>query len=304
MARFDALPADQQSVLRLLLTQDGSYEEIARSLRMAPAAVRDRAYDALGSLGADGQAPAHEARAEIADYLLGRRADVPAALDDPSVAAWAQDVREQLAGVAGRPLPEVHADATGDAGAPAPGAAPAAAAITARSTDAPRGSRVGGAILLTGAAILGALVIGFFVGRASKTDSPKSQSTAAKTTSTAKVFGQANLNPVRNASAPGAVGVAQFARQSGKDKINVIARNLPKIDKTSGYGVWLISRTLAPVFLGYFTAITTAGEAASQSELTVDARKYGGVVITHQTGRNPTTPGKGVIGGQIKFTTS
>ena len=50
MARIDDLPADQQAVLRLLLTQDRSYDEIARSLRMAPAAVRDRAHEALSAL--------------------------------------------------------------------------------------------------------------------------------------------------------------------------------------------------------------------------------------------------------------
>ena len=131
-----------------------------------------------------------------------------------------------------------------------------------------------------------------------------SKTTATRAASKANVIGQANLRPTRNANAPRALGIAQFARQNGKDKINVIAEGLPKIPKNTGYGVWLIDQTLAPVFLGYFQAITTTGQAASQSDLKVDPRKYSAVAITKQTGRNPKTPGDPVLGGQIQFPTS
>lgn len=292
MARFDSLPADQQAVLRLLLTQDTSYDEIARTLRMAPAAVRDRAYDALGALGPAGSAPDHARRAAIGDYLLGQCDDAPDELtSDDAARRWAAGVREELGGIAAAPLPRL------------PGAATAATATAARPAAGPKGSRVGGAILLTGAAILGALVIGFFVGRATKDDAPKSKTTTTATGRPGNVVGQANLRPTQNANAPRALGIAQFARQGGKDKINVIAEGLPKVGKGTGYGVWLISQTLAPVFLGYFTAITTTGQAASQTDLKVDPRKYSAVAITKQRGSNPKTPGSPVLGGQIQFPT-
>ena len=294
MARFDELPADQQAVLRLLLTQDTSYEEIARTLRMAPAAVRDRAYEALGSLGPAGSAPDHDDRAAVGDYLLGQRDDEPGVLADDGVRTWAAGVRRELSGVAVGELPDV---------APAVAAAPGDRA--AASADRPaRGSRVGGAILLTGAGIVAALLIGFFAGRATKSDSG-STSTAAKSTGRpSNVIGQANLRPTANANAPRAIGIAQFARASGVDKINVIAQGLPKIPKSIGYGVWLIDQKRAPVFLGYFQAITTTGQAASQTDLKVDPRLYTAVAITKQTGKNPTTPGAPVLGGQIQFPTS
>ena len=302
MARFDELPADQQAVLRLLLTQDTSYDEIARTLRMAPAAVRDRAYEALGSLGAAGSAPEHAERAAIGDYLLRQRDDAPAELtSDAGARTWAAGVRKELVGISTEAIPELPAAAK--AAAPAK-AAKAATPAAAGSADAPKGSRVGGAILLTGAGILAALLIGFFVGRATKNDSSSSTPTATRSTRTANVIGQANLRPTQNSNAPRAIGVAQFAHQSGKDKINVIAQGLPKIPKTVGYGVWLIDQRLAPVFLGYFQAITTTGQAASQSDLKVDPRKYSAVAITKQTGRNPKTPGEPVLGGQIQFPTS
>ena len=74
MARIDDLPADQQAVLRLLLTQERSYDEIARTLRMAPAAVRDRAHEAVGTLGPSGGTLKPERRDAITDYLLGQQA--------------------------------------------------------------------------------------------------------------------------------------------------------------------------------------------------------------------------------------
>ena len=116
MARFDELPADQQAVLRLLLTQQSSYEDIARTLRMAPAAVRDRAYEALGALGPSAGAPPHAERAAIGDWLLGRSDDAPAALDDAGTRTWVAAVRAELEPVADGRLPQV------------PGAAPQSAA--------------------------------------------------------------------------------------------------------------------------------------------------------------------------------
>src|SRR5436190_1506813 len=61
MASVEDLPADQQAVLRLLLGQGRSYDQIAGQLGMAPAAVRDRAHDALIALGPQDSPLVHDA---------------------------------------------------------------------------------------------------------------------------------------------------------------------------------------------------------------------------------------------------
>ena len=193
MARIDDLPADQQAVLRLLLTQDRSYDEIARSLRMAPAAVRDRAHEALSALGPADTPLSASRRAELTDWLLGQQGAAEAqrteaaVADSPAALAWARVVSGELKPVAepGR-LPEVPAAAGGAASASVlvdDGDSPAAERSRSRAEGrevAPASSRRGGAILLGVLALLAVGLIGFFVGRATKSDSGSSKASTAK----------------------------------------------------------------------------------------------------------------------------
>ena len=64
MSRFDSLPADQKAVLQLVLKQGKRYEDIAAMLRMEPAAVRERARDALDALGPE-EAPGLTSRSRL-----------------------------------------------------------------------------------------------------------------------------------------------------------------------------------------------------------------------------------------------
>ena len=253
MAQIDDLPADQQAVLRLLLTQDRSYDEIARTLRMAPAAVRDRAHEAVATLGPSGGTVNPGRRDAITDYLLGQQSDEDAAGTRAALEAsasergWARVVSAELRGVATRDLPEVP-DPGAD-GAPSPLldddedlAAPTSGGPdrSARRSGGARSSRRGGAILLGLLGLLAALAIGFFVGRATKDDTPKaSGQTAAQQQAARDVIGQANLVAVPDAGADKALGVAQFVERSGQRLINVLAEGLPKAPKGSGYGVWM-----------------------------------------------------------------
>ncbi len=319
MARIDDLPADQQAVLRLLLTQDRSYDEIARSLRMAPAAVRDRAHEAMSSLGPADTSLSSTRRAEISDYLLGQQDGERA--DDtreylaevPAAKAWARVVSGELSPMASGPLPEIP-DAPGPSTAPtavraAPQEArrdvftsdePAAPRAAARSGGARRSSRAGGAILLTAVGLLAALAIGFFVGRATKGDN-KSSSKATSTAAAATVLGQANLTPPQGAPAPKALGIAQFVTRDGQRLINVIAQGLPTAPKGSGYGIWLTGSGQQPVWLGYFQAVSSTGQVGAQSRLTVDPVKYTTVLLTRQTGKKPTTPDQTYLSGTVKL---
>src|SRR5438309_2039694 len=108
MSRFDSLPADQKAVLQLVLKQGKRYEDIAAMLRMEPAAVRERARDALDALGPD-EAPGltGDRQDEIADYLLGQT-DGADAEDTHSFLegsaggrAWARIVADELDPIAG-----------------------------------------------------------------------------------------------------------------------------------------------------------------------------------------------------------
>jgi hypothetical protein len=317
MARIDDLPADQQAVLRLLLTQNRSYEEIARSLRMAPAAVRDRAHEALATLGpAGGQVPA-ERRAQITDYLLGQQdegeaIETRAALERSAAErGWARVVSSELHGLAEHDLPEVPGPSANGAAAlltdeqdeslPTGAATRAAARATAQPS-----SRRGGAILLGVLGILATLAIGFFVGRATKSDDRGGSApatSAAQRAAAANVIGQANLTAVPGSGAGKAIGVAQFVENDARRVINVLAQNLPTAPKGSGYGVWLTGSGQAPLWLGYFQAVTTTGQVGAQSALKRDPRIYSTVLITRESGRRPKTPGTASLTGPIRFRT-
>jgi hypothetical protein len=316
MASIDDLPADQQAVLRLLLTQDRSYDEIARTLRMAPAAVRDRAREAVATLGPSGTAIAADRRGEIADFLLGQQDEAAesatrsALAESASERGWARVAAAELRGVATRELPEVPGPAGANGAAAllddedSPGADRAGAATSRMRADG-RSSRRGGVVLLSVLGLLAALAIGFFVGRWTEDDpAPAPAATSAEQAAARDVVGQANLEPVEDAGVDKALGIAQFIERDGKRSISVLAEGLPRAPKDSGYGVWLTGGGKTPQWLGYFQAVTTSGQVGAQSTLKVDPRGYKTVLITRESGRNPTTPGSSYLSGEIQFKSS
>src|SRR4051812_22573212 len=117
MASVEDLPADQQAVLRLLLGQGRSYDQIAGQLGMAPGAVRDRAHDALIALGPQDSPLGRERRGQVADYLLGQGsgADRDAVRDllrtSPSARTWGRSVSAELEPLGDGPLPSLGDDA-------------------------------------------------------------------------------------------------------------------------------------------------------------------------------------------------
>ena len=130
-------------------------------------------------------------------------------------------------------------------------------------------------LLLGGVALLAALAIGFFVGRATKDSDGGSNTTPAQTTASAlKVLGQTNLRPPSGTTAKGRLGIAQFVQRTGNGKnsgqrlLNVLAQGLPKAPTGAGYGVWLTKPGLTPVWLGYFQAVTATGEVGAQARST------------------------------------
>jgi len=295
MARIDDLPADQQAVLRLLLTQERSYEEIARSLRMAPAAVRDRAHEALTTLGPAGGQVAPARRAQITDYLLGQQGDSDAlgtyeALErSPSERGWARVVSGELSTLATRDLPEV------------PGASANGVAAILEDDDVPteESSRRGGAILLGVLGVLATLAIGFFIGRATKGDSSGSSSSKQPAASTSGIFGQANLKPPAGSSST-ALAVAYFLRSNGANGVGVTAQKLPALPKKSGYPIWLTGRNAKPLLLGYIQSVDANGSASGVTKLKQNPRDYNTVVLGQATKTTPSGPVP-LLSGAVTF---
>jgi hypothetical protein len=308
MARIDDLPADQQAVLRLLLTQDRSYDEIARSLRMAPAAVRDRAHEALSALGPADTPLSSSRRAELTDWMLGQQSTADASRTEealagsPAAAAWARVVSGELRPMAadGR-LPELPAPDTPLDDEPVLADAGGGARERSELREARRpASRRGGAILLAVLALLLTGAAGFALGRATGGGDDEQPARAANDAATS-ILGQANLRPPQGAGAPKALGIAQFIERDGQRLINVLAEGLPRAPQGSGYGVWMTGQGREPVWLGYFQAVTTNGQAGAQSALKVDPGDYQQVQITRQQGRSPKTPGTTFLSGPIRL---
>ena len=325
MSRLDALPADQKSVLQLLLRQGKGYDDLSGLLRLDADEVRSRAYDALDTLGPGAGGLSAERRHEIADWLLGQRdpeeAAATRAFVDGSTAGrvWAHGVARELEPLAGDRLPELPAEATVPE---APAAAEAAAAAAAdddhdaedaptpfapAATAGPRVSRRGGALLIGGAlaaiAIAVVLVIVLSGGDDKKTNSTATQ--AANTTSTQaqpKVRAQVNLTPPKGAPVKKAVAIVQFVDLNGQEAINAATQGLPT-SKTIVYGLWFYNSQSQAKLIGGFDQTDNKGHLVLQGQLPkgVDISGYKDLVITREKpSTNPTSPGTIYLRGSIQ----
>jgi hypothetical protein len=217
---LERLPPDQRAVLQLILSQGRGYADLAATLRLDPAAVRERAHAGAAALGAPAADELDaDTRGRVVDYLLGQQDEGERIVtyaelgDSPSAARWAQALREQLAAVTRGELPEVPAAATvpaavnGSGGAvaapdgaaataalapvPTPPVAPeptadaAAAALgrepRSRDAGAPRPSRLGGAILIAGALALAIVLAIVLIGGGDDGSGSSSPSAAQQT---------------------------------------------------------------------------------------------------------------------------
>jgi hypothetical protein len=323
MSRLDALPADQKSVLQLLLRQGQGYDDLSGLLRLDADEVRSRAYDALDTLGPGAGGLSAERRHEIADWLLGQRdpeeAAATRAFVDGSTAGrvWAHGVARELEPLAGDRLPELPAEA---AVAEEPAAVTAEAAadddhdaedaptpFAPAATAGPRVSRRGGALLIGGAlaavAIAVVLVIVLSGGDDKKANSTATQ--AANTTSTAaqpKVRAQVNLTPPAGAPVKKAVAIVQFVDLNGQEAINAATQGLPNSKKVV-YGLWFYNGKSQAKLIGGFDQTDNKGHLVLQGQLPkgVDIASYKDLVITREKpSTNPTSPGTIYLRGSIQ----
>ena len=319
MSRLEALPADQKSVLQLLLRQGKGYDDLSGLLRLDADEVRSRAHDALDTLGPGASGLSAERRHEIADWLLGQQepdeAAATRAFVDGSTAGrvWAHGVARELEPLAGDRLPELPAEGA----VTETRAQPADAADAADDPDttpfapapsaAPRVSRRGGALLIGGAlAAIAAAVVVFLVlsgGDDKKGDSTGTQ--AANTTSTQaqpKVRAQINLAPPTGAPAKKALAIVQIVDVSGQQAINAVSQGLPTGDKKAAYGIWVYNSPSQAKLIGGFNKTDNKGHLVFQGALPkdVDVSSYKEILVTQETSGNPTKPGTIYLRGAIQ----
>jgi hypothetical protein len=332
MSRIEELPADQKATLQLLLRQGKSYDELAALLRLEPSAVRERALDALDSLGPDtpaGLTP--ERQDEIADYLLGQqtasqRAATRQYLEGSAAGrAWARVVASELRPLAGDALPEVPAE-----GVEVEEAFEALDARHEATAEAERSSRLGGILLLVGVGIALAAALVFLIGRGdnnNSSDSSTQADTAAQTTPSATTgtgttaTGQAQgVEQQINMTAPSgnAVGVGYVLKGTdGHRVLGILGQSFPSnTDKSFYYAVWLRPATGNAVRLGFVQDPVKAdgklqtgadpsaikNDNALKSALRKDLDGIYGfktLLISRETVRNPQTPTQVVVSGPI-----
>jgi hypothetical protein len=321
MPGLDALPADQRTVLQLVLRQGRSYDAIARALRVDPAAVRDRAHAGLAGLVAP-EGVAEGDRGRVADWLLGQHEDGAAALlaRDGAARRWAAALRDELEPVATGGLPALPdaAPAAPDAPtAPGSGAAPRSAAATPSTTAAARpSSRRGGVVLLAALAlftVIVAVVVALVVsggdsggsgtssaGTSASTSSSSSSSSSSGSTADARVLAQVNLTAPKRAPAPRALGVVQVVTLQGKQAINAIVQGLPAPTKSAGYGIWLVGDG-GRKWLGYFRNADQQGRLVAQGQLDqrLDITTYRRLLVTRETAEPPKRPGTTYLAGAV-----
>ena len=306
MPRIDELPADRRAVLQLLLKQGKSYDDLAALLRIEPAAVRERARDALDLLGpAAGSNLDPDEQDEIADYLLGQqsatqRASTRELLEVSAPGrAWARVVSGELRPMSGDNLPEIPAErAEVDE---------AFGALEARKVARERqakSSRLGGVLLLAAIGLAVAFLIVFVLSGdddegGNTGETPTTQTTTA--TGDQEVLGQVNLNPVEGSPSEKALAAVTLVRQGDVVAMSFTGQDIPRNTSGNVYALWVINNANDVARLGFTPRVKKNGRLNFQGALPdgVDLSKFQAMVLTRETTADPKTPGPVIIGGSL-----
>jgi hypothetical protein len=319
MSRIDALPADQRSVLQLLLKQGKGYDDLSGLLSLPAGEVRSRAYDALDAIGPGSAGLPSDRRQAIADWLLGQQGPDKAietrafVAGSPAARAWAEEVAEQLRPLGGDRLPDVPIDGASGvapaaaATAPSPPVGPAAAAAEAppfapAPSAAPRVSRRGGAILIAAilAAIVAAVLVIVLTGN--DDDTPKRAASTTTTSTQPTVKAQVNLTPPKGAPAQKALAIVQIVSSNGQNVVNAVAQGLPTTSKAA-YGIWAYTSPSETRLIGGFNKTDNKGHLVYQGALpqdVTDVTRYKEILVTRETSGNPTKPGTIYLRGPMQ----
>jgi hypothetical protein len=325
MSRVDALPADQRSVLQLLLKQGKGYDDLSGLLNLHANEVRSRAYDALDAIGPGAAGLPSDRRQAIADWLLGQQGPSEASATEafvagsPAARAWADAVSKELQPLGGDRLPEVPLDgaaatATLAAGTPSPPAEPAAAAVgdaaatpfAPAPTPGPRVSRRGGAILIAAVAAVVVAVVLVLVLTGKDDNKPQRAADTTTTTSSTSaqpvVQAQVNLTPPKGAPAAKALAIVQVVESNGQKVVNAVAQGLPTSSKAA-YAIWAYTSPTETRLIGGFDKTDNKGHLVYQGALpqdVTDVTRYKEIIVTRETSGNPTKPGTIYLRGPMQ----
>jgi hypothetical protein len=309
MSPLKEFPADQQAVLSLLLRQRKSYADVAALLGIAERAVHDRAHAALAIL-----APGHaralsaEQRSDIGDYLLSQgspteQAAVRSQLAQSAPARdWAHAITHELSPLTSSPLPEIPADDRAEHSGRQTG-------VSAPSLPS---SRRGGALLLAAIAVVIVVAVVLLVRSndgASNTPSANSatRSSSSKTSTTSTSTGQPQINTryqfatVEKGSH--ATGVAAVLTQGHQRYLAFQAQHLAQA-KGFSYALWLVNSETDVHALGFLPKLSASGEAMAAEPICPSATSpclpsnyahYRLLLLTEETTKNPTRPGKNIV---------
>jgi hypothetical protein len=275
MASLDSLNDGQRAVLKLLLLQGKSYDDIATLLRSEPGNIRTRARGAVAALGPDASDIGHERRDEIADYLLGQQtASQRAATRDylessADGRAWARSSAAALAPLGSDALPEIPAEREEVAEAFV-----ALERRSAREEQVKKSSQLGTKLLLAGVGVVW-----------------------TPTGDRFQVIAQGTLRPPQGveSGAKGQVAIVRFP-DNNQFRFALQAEGLPRSSAKSAYGVWLYTSDTKKRFLGFpNTRVGADGKLQTVSDLSPDTPNYGAVLLTRETAEQPKKPGPVVL---------
>jgi hypothetical protein len=320
MSELDALPADQRAVLQLLLKQGQGYDDIATMLSMDRDAVRARAHGALETLGPESGRRMPEARrAEVSDYLLGqqsrseREATREHLAGSASSRGWARVVAGALRPLDGDALPEIPDEA--DRAEPEETAAAPGRREREKERDrdrdregagravGPPSSRLGGALLLAGLAILIAVVL-VLVLRDGDDDKREDRGQRTQQTTAGQQpapIAQINLGPAQRGSR--SVGLAQVFAQQNRRLVIIAAQGLA----AGTYALWLFNSPSNAKLLGFVPQqVGRDGRFVTQGELAQDAGNFRELIVTRERvapnqRQLPSRPGQIVLRGRVQL---
>jgi hypothetical protein len=340
MSPLDALSPDQRAVIQLVLQQERSYEDLATLLGIAVEGVRTRAVAGMESIAPAGGLSGED-RGFVTDFLLGqltvseRESARSFLASTPEAREWALAVSLELAGLGGDALPQIPdgpaepifahdpepADEEDDEDehvAPAAVAAPAPLprprprpqpeVTRAEAERRPHASRLGGALLILGAALVVAAVL-YAVLRDDGGDGETRAATPTATPTATAAAGQQEqlfaipLEPVGDSKAKGTLGVF---RQEQQIFFALEAESVPQQKEGEAYAIWLIGGTQKPRRLGYFQEAVQDGRLGTIGPDAKDVAKfpewlstYKRMVISRETRQNVKQPGPIILSAQL-----
>jgi hypothetical protein len=295
------LPADRRAELSDYLLGQQSGEQRAETYRFL-----------------ESSAPARGWARVVADQLRELTSD-----DLPAIPDGAGTNEPATGAASAAPSEETAAPAPVAAAAGTPESAPAAAEAAASTSDtAPaaddgaaaaafdadpdrggrRSSRLGGALLLGGVALVAVAVALFFVLRSGDDGGSSKATPAASKTATqpqAQVEAQVNLVPPSSRKGLKALGVVLVQKAQGQDQIVAAVQGLPK-PKKGGYGIWLYSGPGKAQWLGFFASQDNKGRLLARGQLKASISAYREVLVTRELKGDPPRPGPIFLRGPIQ----